>query len=123
MPEIILYCVAATAQEDDNYYQHYVLGLQHVLAAQPTNPNLKHVFFVSSTRVYGQITHALLDEVTPAEANDFGGYRLLEAEQQLQIINCSSTVLQVVWYIWSRPFVFGQYGERQSALASAKSME
>ena len=94
-PEIILYCVAATAQEDKSYYQHYVLGLQHVLAAQATNPHLKHVFFVSSTRVYGQKTHALLDEATPAEANDFGGYRLLEAEQQLQSINCSSTVLRL----------------------------
>lgn len=94
-PEIILYCVAATAQEDDNYYQHYVLGLQHVLAAQATNPNLKHVFFVSSTRVYGQRTHAILDEAIPAEANDFGGCRLLEAEQQLQKIKCSSTVLRL----------------------------
>lgn len=94
-PEIILYCVAATAQEDDNYYQHYVLGLQHVLASQATNPNLKHVFFVSSTRVYGQQTSELLDEATLALANDFGGFRLLEAEQQLQSIHCSSTVLRL----------------------------
>lgn len=94
-PEIILYCVAATAQDDENYYQHYVLGLQHVLAAQAINPNLKHVFFVSSTRVYGQQTDELLDEATPAKANDFGGYRLLEAEQELKNINCSSTVLRL----------------------------
>jgi nucleoside-diphosphate-sugar epimerase len=94
-PEIILYCVAATAQDDENYYQHYVLGLQHVLAAQAKNPNLKHVFFVSSTRVYGQQTNALLDEAMPAVPNDFGGNRLLEAEQQLQNINCSSTVLRL----------------------------
>lgn len=53
------------------------------------------MFFVSSTRVYGQITDALLDETTPAEANDFGGYRLLEAEQQLLNIHCTSTVLRL----------------------------
>ena len=94
-PEIVIYCVAATAQEDENYYQHYVLGLKHVLASQATNPNLKHVFFVSSTRVYGQQTSELLDEATLALANDFGGFRLLEAEQQLQSINCSSTVLRL----------------------------
>lgn len=94
-PEIILYCVAATAQDDENYYQHYVLGLKHVLASQAKNPNLKHVFFVSSTRVYGQQSSELLDEAIPAEANDFGGYRLLEAERQLQNIHCSSTVLRL----------------------------
>lgn len=94
-PEIILYCIAATAQSDENYYQHYVLGLQHVLAAQAANPHLKHVFFVSSTRVYGQKTDELLDEATQAIADDFGGYRLLEAEQQLQTINCASTVLRL----------------------------
>ena len=94
-PEIILYCVAATAQDDENYYLHYVLGLKHVLASQAKNPNLKHVFFVSSTRVYGQQSSELLDEAIPAEANDFGGYRLLEAERQLQNIHCSSTVLRL----------------------------
>jgi nucleoside-diphosphate-sugar epimerase len=42
-----------------------------------------HVFFVSSTRVYGQQTDQLLDETVAATPNDFGGERLLEGEQLL----------------------------------------
>jgi nucleoside-diphosphate-sugar epimerase len=94
-PEIIIYCVAATAQTDENYYLHYVLGLHHVLLAQVNNPNLKHVFFVSSTRVYGQHSDDVIDEGTPAKATDFGGHRLLEAEQLLQNLPCQSTVLRL----------------------------
>lgn len=94
-PEIIIYCVAASAQEDENYYQHYVQGLRHVIEAQANNPHLKHVFFVSSTRVYGQQTNDLLDEDSPAIASDFGGNRLLEAEQLLQNLKCPTTVLRL----------------------------
>jgi nucleoside-diphosphate-sugar epimerase len=94
-PECIIYCVAATAQTDENYYQHYVLGLHHVLQSQANNQNLKHVFFVSSTRVFGQHTDEVIDENTPATAADFGGERLLEAEALLQSLSCQSTVLRL----------------------------
>jgi nucleoside-diphosphate-sugar epimerase len=94
-PDVIVYCVAATAQTDESYYQQYVVGLRHVLLAQTENSNLKHVFFVSSTRVYGQYTNELIDEHTPATPNDFGGHRLLEAEQLLQGLACQSTVLRL----------------------------
>ncbi|PPC86249.1 MAG: NAD(P)-dependent oxidoreductase, partial [Methylotenera sp.] len=46
-PNIIIYCVAATAQTDENYHAHYVQGLKNILATQTENPNLHHVFFVS----------------------------------------------------------------------------
>ncbi len=92
--EIIVYCVAATAQTDENYAQHYVEGLRNVLQSQ-AGPQLKHVFFVSSTRVYGQQTDTLVDESVPAIAADFGGVRLLEAELLLADLPCSSTVLRL----------------------------
>lgn len=92
--EIIVYCVAATAQTDENYAQHYVEGLRNVLESQ-VGPYLKHVLFVSSTRVYGQHSDALIDESVPAIASDFGGARLLEAEQLLTDLPCSSTVLRL----------------------------
>ncbi len=94
-PEVIIYCVAATAQTDENYYLHYVLGLQHVIQSQTNNPNLKHVLFISSTRVYGLHSDEMVDEDTPAIANDFGGRRLLEAEQLLQQLACQSTILRL----------------------------
>ena len=58
-PEILLYCVAASEQSDDNYRAHYVEGLRNVLQALDHARRLRHVFFVSSTRVYGQKTEAL----------------------------------------------------------------
>ena len=94
-PEIVIYCIAATAQTDENYHAHYVLGLQNVLKTQQQNTQLKHVFFVSSTRVYGQLSDETLDEHTPAEPKDFGGLRLVEAEQQLATLACGSTALRL----------------------------
>ncbi len=83
-PDFLVYCVAASAQTDESYRQHYVEGLCNVLAALKESTNLKHVFFVSSTRMYGQITDALLDENTVPQEMDFGGQRLLEAESMLK---------------------------------------
>ena len=93
--DILIYCVAANGQTDEQYKMHYVDGLRNVLATQDKNTNLKHVFFISSTRVYGQQTDAILDESTPAVATDFGGERLLEAEALLQRLSCASTVLRL----------------------------
>jgi nucleoside-diphosphate-sugar epimerase len=82
-PDFLVYCVAATAQTDENYRQHYVEGLRNVLSAFDDATNLRHVFFVSSTRMYGQETNALLDENSSPQAIEFGGQRLLEAESML----------------------------------------
>ncbi len=95
MPEILIYCVAANGQTDEQYKAHYVDGLRHVLATQSENMNLKHVFFVSSTRVYGQKTALLLDESNLAVAADFGGERLLEAEALLNRLSCGTTILRL----------------------------
>ncbi|MDI1362197.1 NAD-dependent epimerase/dehydratase family protein [Methylotenera sp.] len=94
-PDIIIYCVAANGQTDEQYKANYVDGLRNLLATQSENTNLKHVFFVSSTRVYGQKTDAFLDESTPAIAADFGGERLLEAEALLNKLTCNTTVLRL----------------------------
>ena len=84
-PDFVVYCVAASAQTDENYRQHYVQGLANVLNALDGASNLKHVFFVSSTRMYGASTEALLDEHSETQALDFGAQRLLEAENLLRL--------------------------------------
>lgn len=94
-PDILIYCVAAGGQSDAEYKAAYVDGLRNVLATQQQNKNLQHVFFVSSTRVYGQDTQDLLDESVPAMPSDFGGERLLEAEQLLRQSPCKATVLRL----------------------------
>jgi nucleoside-diphosphate-sugar epimerase len=94
-PNIVIYCVSASASTDESYLAHYVTGLKNVLASQAKNQALGHVFFVSSTRVYGQITDDLLDENTPAKPADFGGERLLQGENLLNDLPCKSTKLRL----------------------------
>ena len=94
-PNIIIYCVAAKTQTDESYQAHYVTGLKNILAAQAKNAALQHIFFVSSTRVYGQVTQDFLDETVPAEPSDFGGERLLEAEVFLKTLPYKSTCLRL----------------------------
>jgi nucleoside-diphosphate-sugar epimerase len=94
-PNIIVYCVAAGGQTDGQYKQAYVDGLRNVLVTQVDNPQLKHVFFVSSTRVYGQEADAVLDESVTPVPSDFGGERLLEAESLLSSLLCDTTVLRL----------------------------
>ena len=97
-PDILVYCVAAGGQSDAQYQAAYVDGLKHVLDTQTDNQALKHVFFVSSTRVYGQHTDHMLDENHAALPSDFGGERLLQAEQLLTLnrsANFHSTVLRL----------------------------
>ena len=95
MPEIVIYCVAASGQTDAAYQAQYVTGLKNILASQSRNQQLQHVFFVSSTRVYGQETTAILDESITALPADFGGERLLEAERLLNTLPCNATTLRL----------------------------
>jgi nucleoside-diphosphate-sugar epimerase len=95
MPEIVIYCVAASGQTDAAYQAQYVTGLRNILASQSRNQQLQHVFFVSSTRVYGQETTAILDESISALPADFGGERLLEAEHLLSSLPCNATTLRL----------------------------
>lgn len=94
-PDFLVYCVAASEQTDDNYRAIYVDGLRNVLQALAPANSLKHVFFVSSTRVYGQKTESVINESIPAEPNDSGGRRLLEAENLLKDLPCPGTALRL----------------------------
>ena len=94
-PDFLVYCVAAGEQSDENYHAIYVEGLYNVLLALAPAQSLKHVFFVSSTRVYGQKVETILNEAITAIPADFGGERLLEAEYLLAKLPCPSTVLRL----------------------------
>jgi nucleoside-diphosphate-sugar epimerase len=93
-PQILVYCVAAHASTDESYQAHYVDGLHNVLNSV-SKSQLQHVFFVSSTRVYGQVTDDILDETIEAIPSDFGGERLLQGEYLLQSLACGATVLRL----------------------------
>lgn len=92
--DVLVYCVAATASDDENYTQHYYQGLKHVLQAIKNNP-IKHVFFISSTRVYGQNAGEQIADADEAIPADRGGEILLEAEGLLNELSCGHTALRL----------------------------
>lgn len=94
-PQVLVYCVASGGRDDASYRAHYVEGLRNVLAALVPAGCLRHVFFVSSTRVYGERGADCVDENTPAVPDDFGGRRLLEAEALLRDLPCPATALRL----------------------------
>lgn len=94
-PDFLVYCVAAGEQSDENYRAIYVQGLYNVLLALTPAQSLKHVFFVSSTRVYGQNVETILNESIPPQTAEFGGERLLEAEYLLSKLPYPSTILRL----------------------------
>ncbi|BCM25504.1 NAD(P)-dependent oxidoreductase [Methyloradius palustris] len=82
-PDILIYCVAADTYTDDSYRSHYVDGLSNTLQALKFSSTLRHVFFVSSTGVYGQEIEDVLDETVLAIPKGFNGERMLQAEASL----------------------------------------
>lgn len=90
--DILLYCLAPV--DGQSYQQTYVDGLRHVLA-HVSRAHLKHVFFVSSTGVYGEQQGEWIDDDTPAIPADADGQVILAAEQLLEGLACGHTALRV----------------------------
>lgn len=90
--DILLVCLAPVAGQ--SYQQTYVEGLRNVLQ-QVNRQALKHVFFISSTGVYGQQQGEWVDDETPAQPSEPSGQVLLAAEQCLQDLPCGHTALRL----------------------------
>lgn len=79
--DYLVYCAAASQHDEAGYRSAYVEGLRHVLAwlaARGQRP--RRLLFVSSTGVYAQQQGEWVDEDTPAEAANYSGRVLREAE-------------------------------------------
>ena len=94
-PEIIIYAVSADTQSIESYQDHYVVGLKKTYEAILKLDHFKHLFFVSSTRVYGQKTTKILSELDIAEASDYGGEALMEAETVARQLKDKATILRL----------------------------
>ena len=94
-PEIIIYAVSADTQSVESYQDHYVAGLKKTYAALLELDHFKHLFFVSSTRVYGQKTTKILSELDIAEPADYGGEALIEAEAVARQLKDRATILRL----------------------------
>ena len=94
-PEIIIYAVSADTHSIESYQDHYVVGLKKTYEAILKLDHFKHLFFVSSTRVYGQKTTKILSELDIAEPSDYGGEALMEAETVARQLKDKATILRL----------------------------
>lgn len=91
-PEILLYCLAPV--EGQSYQQTYVQGLKNVLA-HVSKAALRHVFFISSTGIYGEHQGEFVDESTAVAPADPQGQVMLDAERLLYDLPCGHSALRV----------------------------
>lgn len=92
-PEIILYCLTPSTYDDAGYRGAYVDGLANLLAVTDTR-NLKRLFFISSTSVYGQNDDSVVDEHSPAAPRRFSGERVLQGEKLALDSGVPATVIR-----------------------------
>ena len=106
-PEYVIYSIAADDQSSSSYQKAYFEGLKISIKSIKKNcPKFKHLFFISSTRVYGQNNHNIMTERTPPEPNDFGGEALYEGELSILESDISASILRLS----------GIYGEQRTRL-------
>jgi len=70
-------------------------GLKKTYEAILNLDHFKHLFFVSSTRVYGQKTTKILSELDVAKPSDYGGEALMEAETIARQLKEKATILRL----------------------------
>lgn len=77
----------------DAYRRTYLDGTRHLLAAL-AGQSLRHIFWVSSTSVYGQDDGSVVDENSPAEPVTATARVLLQSEQLVQAGPWPSTIVR-----------------------------
>jgi nucleoside-diphosphate-sugar epimerase len=92
--DYIIYCIAPTERNETAYREVYLTGLQNIIASLPNQNTLKRLYFVSSTSVYHQDDHSLVDETSPTLPSSFSGRVLLEAEAYCSQLPIPSTVIR-----------------------------
>ena len=105
--DILVYCAAPTRGAGDNYSSIYLEGFNNILQALSLPP--KHIFFTSSTSVYGQNDHQWVDEESITEPDTERANIMLAAEQQVLATPSPSTVVRFSGiYGFDRLFLLNQ---------------
>lgn len=95
-PDFVLYSVAADEQSPESYENAYVNGLKKVIQAAEKCQSVKHLFFLSSTRVYGQtVKDRIFSEIDPPTPIDFGGHSLLRGEELTYKSSLTTTIIRL----------------------------
>lgn len=93
--DYVVITLVPNERSDAGYRQAYVENLNAIilaLEALPTPP--KHIFFVSSTSVYGQDNEEVVDENSETKPTHFSGQRVLQGEKRLAESSIPATVIR-----------------------------
>ena len=101
--DILIYCAAPNIPRENRaslsitekiviYTDTYLHGFENLITALPNPPS--HIFFTSSTTVYHQCDHQLVDENSPTEPENETGKIMLAAEQQILASEISASVIR-----------------------------
>jgi nucleoside-diphosphate-sugar epimerase len=91
--DYIYYILSAKSFNDNAYYKAYVLGVKNLLKAVK-GQNIKRIFFISSTSVFGQSNGKWVDENSEVDDSSFSSKRLIEGENLIGQSEHPSTVIR-----------------------------
>ncbi|MDG6779059.1 NAD-dependent epimerase/dehydratase family protein [Thiomicrorhabdus sp. zzn3] len=91
--DYVFYTASAGKHKDVAYYQAYVSGVKHSLH-NLEGQNLKRLFFISSSSVFGQNEGEWVTEESPVSGNNFSTKRLLEGEELINQSPFPSTIVR-----------------------------
>lgn len=91
--DYVFYMASAGKHKDVAYYQAYVSGVKHTLK-NLQDRNIKRIFFISSSSVFGQHEGERVTEESPTIGNNFSTKRLLEGEELIQNSGLPNTIVR-----------------------------
>ena len=108
--DYVVYSAAATEHDEAGYQAAYVDGLKHTLSwLKQHGQKPKRLLFVSSSSVFAQKDGEWIDETTPAQATNYSGRIMLDAEQVALNSGIAASVVRLTGiYGPGREWMLGQ---------------
>ena len=108
--DYLVYSAAATEHDEAGYQAAYVDGLKHTLNwLEQNGQRPKRLLFVSSSSVFGQKDGEWVDETSPAQASNYSGRIMLDAEQVALNSELAASVVRLTGiYGPGREWMLGQ---------------
>ena len=106
----VVYSAAATEHDEAGYQAAYVDGLKHTLSwLKQHGQKPKRLLFVSSSSVFAQKDGEWIDETSPAQATNYSGRIMLDAEQVALNSGIAASVVRLTGiYGPGREWMLGQ---------------
>jgi nucleoside-diphosphate-sugar epimerase len=92
--DIVVYCVSPSQRDEAGYRTIYVDGLRQLWHALDPDTPPTHLFYVSSSSVYGQRMHDWVDEDSATEPESYAGRVILQGESLARALCPGTTVIR-----------------------------